>query len=536
MSRTVYHHGVIRTMTGPDDVAEALIVQDGRIAAVGSDTAIESEIHADDEVIDLKGQAVLPGFIDAHSHILEQAQYFQYADISQARSFADIVQLLKDFARHHDIGPDSVLVGTGYDQNDLEEQRHPDAAVLDEVSTTVPIFIRHVSGHVGVANSALLRLAGITKDTPDPSGSRYGRIPGTQEPNGYAEELAALAPYYQVIEQRSPYDWPKLWKQAQDLYASYGITTAQNGASTADDIAVLADLAAHDAIQLDVVAYIRATEQPERIFDAYSQYDGTYSHHLKLGGWKFFLDGSPQARTAWLSKPYEGSPTYSGYAAVSDDVLTAQLKDAIDHGRQTLAHCNGDAASEQYLRCYEKALHESQYPHKDALRPVMIHCQTVRQDQLDRFAALHMIPSFFNAHTWYWGDVHVRNLGLERASHISPVRSALKRGLCYNLHRDTPIVKPDVLHSVWAAVARQTKSGRVLDEEERLTPYEALAGITSQAAYMYGEEQSKGTLEVGKRADLVVLDRDPAAVPTEDIRSVDVVSTIVAGVPVWHRT
>lgn len=169
----------------------------------------------------------------------------------------------------------------------------------------------------------------------------------------------------------------------------------------------------------------------------------------------------------------------------------------------------------------------------DDLRPVMIHCQTVRDDQLERMATLSMIASIFVGHVWYWGDVHVKNFGPERGNHISPAKSALDRGVVVNFHQDTPVTKPDMLHSVWCAVNRISRTGNVIGEEQAVDVYDALRAVTVNAAYQYFEEDTKGSIETGKRADLVILDRSPLDVEPMDIRDIKVLETIKDGESIY---
>ena len=220
-------------------------------------------------------------------------------------------------------------------------------------------------------------------------------------------------------------------------------------------------------------------------------------------------------------------PDYCGYPWLKDEQVLSYIKTAINENQQLLAHCNGDAASEQYLNAYEKALKETNAS-KD-LRPVMIHCQTVRNDQLKRMADLDMIASIFVGHVYYWGDIHIKNFGPERGNHISPVRDALDYGISVNFHQDTPVTKPDMLHSVWCAVNRISRSGKVIGEDQKVSVYEALKAVTINAAYEYFEEDSKGSIKTGKRADLVVLNQSPLKVEPNAIKDIKVIQTIKDG-------
>lgn len=166
---------------------------------------------------------------------------------------------------------------------------------------------------------------------------------------------------------------------------------------------------------------------------------------------------------------------------------------------------------------------------------MMIHCQTVRNDQLDRMARLNMIASIFVGHVWYWGDIHLQNFGSLRGSRISPVKDALDRGVTVNFHQDTPVTKPDMLHSVWCAVNRISRSGAVIGAEQKISVYDALKAVTIQAAYEYFEEDTKGSIEAGKRADLVILDRSPLDVDPMEIKDIQVMMTIKDGAVIYRR-
>ena len=202
-------------------------------------------------------------------------------------------------------------------------------------------------------------------------------------------------------------------------------------------------------------------------------------------------------------------------------------------GMQLLAHCNGDAACAQYLAVLEAAAREG--VDLAAMRPVVIHAQLLGRDQLPAVKRLGAIPSFFVAHVYHWGDIHRENLGPGRADRISPAGSAAELGIPFTFHTDAPVIPPDILETVWCAVNRTARSGRRLGPEERVDVRTALKAVTANAAFQYFEERDKGTLTPGKRADMVVLDRDPLAVPPEELRAIQVLETWKDGVPIFRR-
>ncbi|MEY8437767.1 amidohydrolase [Atopobiaceae bacterium 24-176] len=537
--KRLFTNATFVTMRDAQERAEALLVDDdGTIAYVGDLDEARALAQGAPET-DLHGACVLPGFIDPHSHFTGALQYLLYADLSQCTSFAEIEGVLKEFAAAHPVDENGVIMAIGYDQNNLEEGKHPTRELLDSVSTEVPILITHVSNHMGVANSRLLELAGLDAQTPDPEGGRYGRD-DSGELTGYAEEPAAMNGFYAITTPRMNFDFFSMADAMQGVYLEHGVTTCQDGATAPDMANVLCALAERGLLKMDIVGYPMAGSDPLATLEAHPDYDGAaYQGHFRLGGLKMFLDGSPQGLTAWMSEPYvegpEGERDWCAYGTMSDEDALAFAQMAVDTNHQLLCHTNGDAAADQLLRVYAQAQANSTNPDAKALRPVMIHCQTVRRDQLETMAELSMVPSIFASHVWYWGDAHVKNFGPVRGGRVSPCGDAVDCGLPFTLHTDTPVLRPNLLEGVWCAVHRVTKGGRQLDTDQAVSVFDALRAITYNGAYQYGEEGSKGTLEVGKLADLAVLDANPLDVDPNEIRSIKVLSTVKEGEKVWER-
>lgn len=535
----LFYNGDIITMENVSDSYEAVLIDDGLIKAVGNLKTLNEKKSDFCEMIDLNGNTLMPSFIDGHGHIsVAGEQYYTKVDLESAKNFSDIVFLLKKFIDENQIPAGEPVAGFAYDHNYLEEGRHPDKKILDQASAVHPIVISHTSGHVGVANSLALARAKVDNTTEEIQGGVIERYPDTAEPSGYLEETALM-----MVKQfnepivSNPVD---VFAKVQELYAANGVTTAQDGASHGEGIKIMRKAGQQGKLYIDIVAYpipfgLATEDEFNRMVDENKDIFGQYVNHVKIGGYKAVLDGSPQGKSAWMSTPYENSGDYCGYPWYTDDQLHATIRRALNDNQQFLAHCNGDAASEQFLNIYESELDASNNPNKHNLRPVMIHCQTVRDDQLDRMQALNMIPSIFVAHTWYWGDVHLKNFGKERGSRVSPCKSALDRALIFNLHTDTPVRLPKMLHSVWAAVNRRTQNGVTIGPEQRIDVYNALKGITINAAYAYFEEDSKGSIKVGKRADLVILDRNPLKVDPMDIQDIQVLETIKDGTTIYRK-
>lgn len=530
----IYYNGDILTMEDTRTEPEAVLISDGIIAFTGSLKEAVRAAHQP-EMTDLNGKTLMPAFIDGHSHISLVAQFSQFADLSGCESFADIKMRLTAFQKEKKIGDGGAVIGVGYDHNFLDEKKHPDKNVLDEVSDQIPVFVLHASGHMGVGNSVLLKEAGIDASAPDMEGSRFGRIPGSMEPDGYAEETKALNLLLARVYAKIPGDPKAQIEKAQELYLSHGITTIQDGAASGQDMETLFEAAKEGLLKADVVSYVLVGEEPEKLEQEYAELKKAYWNHLKLGGRKVILDGSPQGKTAWLSKPYVGEEEYQGYPAMEQEKVQTYIRNAIENGVQILAHCNGDAAAQQWIDSFEKAMEQCGVSKEDNLRPVMIHCQTVRKDQLLRMKNIGMIPSMFVDHVYYWGDIHLKNLGEERAEAISPAKSAFEQGLCVNFHQDSPVVPPDMLHTVWCAVNRVTREGKILGEEERVDVFEALKAVTINGAYAYFEEDKKGSITEGKLADLVILDRNPLKTPVSELKDIKVTETLKEGETVYRK-
>ncbi len=539
---TIYHSGRILTMIDQDDAPEAVLVRDGLIAAVGPLDQVRREAAADADAVDLAGNTLMPSFIDSHGHILQHGMLASLVDLENARSIAEIVSAFRDRLALREADDRTPLVGAKYDPQMLAEGRHPTREDLDQVTTALPVFALHRSMHVAVGNSFLVDGAGLTAETPDPEGGRFGRLAdGT--PDGYVEEHPAMAAYMPILSPdgaggllpSSSADPVHAAQLAAADYLRHGITTAQEGAADPATISGLVDAAHQGALGLDIVVY-PVVQSGTSAFDQYPEFAGDYVGRLRLGGYKMILDGSPQARSAWMSTPYEAiegdEEPGCAYPIHTPQEVEGFTRAAAEQGRQLIVHCNGDAAAELWVSTAEHI--GAEHPSLLEKRPVMIHAQTVRDDQLERMAPLGMIASIFSCHTWFWGDVHLRNFGPERGRRVSPARSALDRGVRVTLHQDAPVTPPDMLLTIWAAVNRISRTGAPVGLEQRISTWEALRAVTSEAAYQYGEEDSKGQIREGMRADLVILSADPLATRPQDLREIEVVTTIKDGDVVYQ--
>ena len=536
---TIYVGGDIVTVNDAQPTAEAVAVKDGRIVAVGTLVEVESARKgATTRMVDLAGRTLAPGFIDGHAHFLGFGAQAVGASLlappdGSVNTIDDLVAKLREFAKGPDVGRTGWIFGMGYD--DALLGRHPTRDDLDKVSKDIPVIAVHISGHFSAMNSAGLAKIGYTAATRDPEGGVIRRREGSLEPNGVLEELASIPYMIQAISPKKPEDKDYFLEKGLELAKSFGYTTANEGRAFAFQHADLLDAAKRGLLDIDVLSFIDYTDR--RVIPTPTS--RTYDGHYRVGGLKITLDGSPQGRTAWRTIPYlippDGQkPGYKGYPAMPDTKLVETLFDeAYQNGWQVKVHANGDAAVDQMIAAM-KPVHAKYGP--GDRRHVLIHGQFVRRgDQLDSLKQLQVITSLFPMHTFYWGDWYDQIIGPELARQISPIRTALDKGLKVTSHTDAPVALPNLMQVMWATVNRTSRSGKVMGADERLTPLEALKAVTIWGAYQFFEEDSKGSIEVGKLADFVILDKNPLTVDPATINQIVVLETIKEGNTVYTR-
>lgn len=533
----LYYNGIIVTVDRCNTKAQAVLLEDEYILAVGQNEEVAALAAVNAEKIDLGGKTMLPGFIDAHSHICNPLSGFATLPETGIDSKDMLKIALKGFIEKDCLLDNGWLIASGYENSVFENNAHPTRYELDEVSTEVPIVVLHKSGHIGAANSKALALGGYLGGAADPEGGVVCRDPATGEPTGVLEENAII---YLFMTYSFGHTNQKLMVQNLEKtlasYAKVGVTTAQEGGSTRETVELLKHCSENGKLLIDVVAYPAIIGEEDAIPDHSDQQ--IYHDHLKIGGVKIVGDGSPQAKTAWMTEPYyeqaENAPAdFKGYGKFTDEEMLAFCRISIQHHWQMLVHCNGDAMGDQFIRTYRQA--EEELNDGRELRPVMIHAQTVREDQLDAMKAIGMMPSFFHDHVYYWGDYHYASVfGPERGSRISPLYSAQRREMPFTLHNDTPVTPINPIFNIHVAVNRRTRSGMVLGPEYTVDVMEAIRAVTIYAAYQYFDEKIKGSIEPGKLADLVILDQDPLAVPKDKIQDIRVLETIKDGKTIYR--
>ena len=535
----IFVGGTVLTVSESAPRAEGVAVSGGRIVAVGTRADVERRRGPATDVVDLAGRTLVPGFVDGHSH------FFSLVDVqTQAlcasppagtcRTVADVIAALGAIKERRKLGAGQFVMGFGCDPDLLAEKRFPTKAELDRAFPDNPVFIVHVSGHGAMLNSKALAAYRITAATPTPAGGVIGREAGSQEPDGVLFETAFL-PIFAKLPSPGDEEILAMLEAGQEFYLRAGITTAQEGATMKHQLDLLRVLAERGGLKLDLVALPFITEIDAVFAGKPPADEPEYRDHLRIGGVKIVTDGSPQGRTAAFTTPYlpagpAGQKPWQGELSFPQATINEWVKKVYDGGATLFVHCNGDAAIDALLEAHRVASGDS--PEKPR-GTVGIHSQFIRRDQLEKYAAWGITPSFFTLHCFYFGDTHVANRGAAQAAFISPMKSALALGLRPTNHTDFNVSPLDQIFTIHTAVNRVSRDGHVIGPGERIAPLEALRAITLDGARMYGEEKRKGSIEPGKLADLVILSADPTAVPPAEIGKIRVVETIKEGKTVW---
>ena len=554
---TIYSGGDILTMRGDAaDYAESLAVKDGTILFVGPSADAKKHAGPSTKTVDLAGNTLLPGFIDTHGHMVYFGKNLIDANLFGTVDIPDLVRRMKKQAER--TPADGWIVGFGYQARGMKEGRPPTVEELDAISADRPVMIVDSSGHLGAGNSAVFAQAGISADTPDPRGGTFARKSNGKSLLGPMEETALNA----VRSKRPPFTG-KLADEAitgaANVWASHGHTTAQEAGLGLgnDDIGIVVNAIDKRLLPIDLYIAAKDSAVDETIAAAYtvaSQYnpkpdstreqlladrpdlDKRYINRVRLGGLKFWLDGSVD--TAWFTQPYTTNPegrtgAYSGYRQIPDEVLDAAFDRYWPTNLQIHMHMNGDAAADQALAAIAKAV--KKHGMRDH-RPVFVHASWLRPDQIEKMKQYGAVPSFLPSSIVPGGDAVVKLWGPERAAAAMAARTFLRAGLPFTFSHDAPVSPvPSVLALVDAGVNRRTGSGVVVGPDERISPYDALRAVTATAAYQIKEEQTKGTLEVGKLADLVILEKNPLKVDPLTIKDIRVLQTIKEGRTVYAR-
>ena len=549
---TLYRGGDILTMAGPKPAyAEALVEKGGRILYVGPLAGAIKAAGGGARQVNLAGRTLLPGFIDAHGHLVLASHTLLNAELIGVKSIPELLGRMK---AHAATLPEGVWVeGLGYRAEQLAENRHPTKEELDSVSTSRPVFVQDGSGHQGSINSVLLKQMGWNASSKDPAGGVISRKPGSNEPSGHIAE----APVFAVLAAKAPLSPAQIRlgvDKAVALWTANGQTTASEmgfGLSD-DDIDVARQMLNEKLLPIDLLLFVKHSflEQAKAGRKAVmTQYadpasraprvdgDERYVNRVRLAGVKFWLDGSMD--NAFMSQPYTNNPpgntekNFRGLAVDPQSAVETTVATYWKSNRQVAGHSIGDQAVDNFLTAIEKA-YASQGPADH--RPIIQHAQFLRPDQIVRANKVGAITSFTAGGIYPMGDYLARLMGPDRVAWAGAAGSVQRAGIPWTMHHDMPAgVSPSLIYALWNIVNRTTKSGVVLAPQEKVSPYDGLRALTINGAYQFHEEKSKGSLEPGKLADLVVLSANPLKVDPMTIKDIQVVETIKEGTSLYRN-
>jgi predicted amidohydrolase YtcJ len=525
----VFHGGRIYPTADPQKVYGALAVVGGRVRALGHTISdIQKYIGPRTQIVDLKGHTVLPGFHDAHCHVLLFGLGLLQVDLRSATSIAQIVQAIAHQAQQTPKG--RWIRAWGYNDTKLVERRHPTRADLDPVSQDHPVFLAHISGHICVANSKALQLAGITPETPNPPGGVIERDHDGR-PTGVLKEAAG-----ELVKRILP---PYTLKEAKEALAAANARFVQEGITAVADAwagwIVPQEFRAYQEAIAEGRLLVRVTLMPDieslpvkdgRLDFAWGWHTGFGSDRLRLGAVKIFLDGSLIGRTAYLSEPYASDPATCGLLVKSEERIYEQVRLVHEAGWQVAMHAIGDRAIEVGLKAIERVMGQDSH----RWRPRLEHCGIVRPDLVLRLRAQSPIIVTQPHFVWELAESFRWALGERRLPWVYPFRTLWNSGLTVAFSSDRPVVEGAPLRGIEAALCHH------FTPTETLSLQQALWAYTQGAAYANFWESDLGTLTEGRWADFVVLEEDPFVTPPHLLSQIPIRMTVIGGEVVYERS
>ena len=529
-------NGKVLTLDPRNTIVEAVAVRDGRILATGPTSQIMRMAGDGTKVIELGGKVALPGFIDTHTHPSHAATRLYEVDCRSppVRSVKEILEMVAERAR--ELGPGKWVRGANYNDLKLEERRHITRWELDEAAPENPVFISKETGHLYVVNSLALKLAGISRETPDPPGGMIDRDEGG-EPTGLLYETAgelvsSHIPPYTVEEIKE--GLRRVWSQ----FSEWGITTTHDASAYGDSIRAYQELLAEGVRRVRTLLMVSVrprSPQGADLLDALISLgiqSGFGDDWLKIMSVKIMGDGSGSGGTAAVYEPQHRGTKGLGLMITGPEELRRLTVKAHMAGLRVSIHSIGDRGIDHALDAIEEAQRLKPIPD---MRHRIEHNSLCTPRQLKRIKELGVTPSSSIGYMWGLGDDYAENFGPERVRWLHPHRSMIGLGIISGGNSDYPVSDGNPLVQIYEAVTRRTMTGRVVGPEEAITVEEALRLYTWNGAYLGKEEHIKGSIEPGKYADIVVLDRDILSVPPEEIKDIKVLITIVDGRIVFQR-
>jgi hypothetical protein len=507
-------------------VAQAIAVSGGKITAIGSNEDIQKLKGPRTQVIDLGGHFVMPGFNDAHVHLGSGGFEKLNVNLIGSKSLDDMKQRIA--ARAKTAAPGEWIIGRGWDHTLWAEQVTPTRANIDSVTGDHPAIFNRVDGHIAIANTAALKVAGITTQTPDPHGGKIDRD-DKGEPTGILRETAMSA-----VAEKIPHPTMAQRRRAAELAladaAQWGITSAQDN-SDWEDFLTYEQMEKEDKLTLRISEWLPFDAPVEQLVKMrqHHSHDDNMLHTTMLKG---FMDGSLGSRTAAMLAPYDDDPKNSGIPRYEQDKLNALASERVEENFQLGFHAIGDRAARMALEAFAYAVQKTG---KKNLRFRIEHDQVIAPEDFKKYKDLGVIASVQPNHLltdMNWAESHI---GPTRAKHSYPWKEFEDNGIPLAFGTDYPVEPITPFRGLYAAVTRKNEAGtREYYPEQKLTIHEAIAAYTTGAAYAEFAEDKKGQLTPGMLADLVVLDRNITKVPSADILQTRVLRTVVGGKTVYE--
>ena len=530
----VFVNGTVITVDDSDRVFEAVAAVGNRIARVGTSREIEKLAGPKTRVVDLKGRTLVPGFIDAHCHVGNYgAMKLQVRVGSQeVKTIADVKQKIRERATNTPKG--DWIIGRGYDHTKLEDNRHPSRWDLDEAAPDHKVFVLRTCGHVAVANSKTLAEFGIDRDTPDPHGGQIIRDE-KGEPTGVLTEMAQTP--IKMATQPSSEQLEKGLAMMSEDFVRYGITSAHDASGrNPDEIKLYQKGVVDGSVKVRLYFMVRTSNGTERLGEHYIEsglVTGFGNERLRLGSNKLApVDGAGGAKTAAMREAYPDDPSNFGVMRYTQEELDELVLTGHKAGYQMGIHAIGDWAMERTLNSYEKAL--KVYPRANH-RHRIEHCGFLDGPMLDKVRDLGLVAAMGVPFMYELGDSYIRAFGQDRLGCVYPLRSLMERGVKAPLSSDAPVVNPNPIHGIYAAVTRKTETGQTVAPEEAVSVMQAIRTYTAFGAYASFEEDIKGSIEPGKLADLVLLSNNILEISPEEILNTTVDLTMIDGEIVFDK-
>jgi predicted amidohydrolase YtcJ len=518
----ILHHGKIYTVDNLFTIAEAVAIHDGKIIATGTSDEILNRYSAT-SIINLDGRCVYPGFIDAHSHFFGYASDLLKCDVTGTKSFAEVLEKLQQFSKENKF---EWLLGRGWDQNDWEIKEYPDNTALDSLFPEQPVFLMRIDGHAALCNTAALKRAKITASTIVNGGEiqvRNGKLTGILIDNAVELIKEVIPPFSEKLNSDALI-------KAQENCFRVGLTSVCDAGLGKDSIELIRQLQKKDLLKIRIYAMISDNENSKKY---YFKKGPIQNERLTVRAIKMYADGALGSRGALLKQPYSDKPDHYGFLLHDIAYMNNLADEALEHGFQLCTHAIGDSAVKLMLAIYREHLHG---PNNRRWR--LEHCQVVDPNDLEDFKSLSVIPSVQPTHAtsdMYWAQ---QRLGENRIQTAYCYKDLLKKSERFALGTDFPVEKIDPLLTFYAAVVRKDISGYPENgflPENKIKRKDALRGMTIWAAYANFEDAKKGSIEAGKYADLVILDKDILECDSDELPETQVIATYIDGEQVYRK-